>query len=69
MPEGVTNEPAWVGTCCKIRARAIDLLSGRLDVFVAALDLRELATWGRFDCDPDLQQFEPMLAETGALPI
>jgi hypothetical protein len=35
-PDWVTNEPQWITHCCQIRARAEDLVAGRLGVIEGA---------------------------------
>jgi hypothetical protein len=67
-PEGIHNEPLWIKHCTKIRARALDLIEGSLDLFSAARALHSLAILTRAKSDPDLLIFERIDAEIGSLP-
>jgi hypothetical protein len=67
-PEGIHNEPLWIKHCVKIRARALDLIEGRLDLFSAARALRVLARWTHAESDPDLRIFDRIDDEAGSLP-
>jgi hypothetical protein len=69
MPPGITNEPSWVKNCCKIRARARDLLERRLDLFAAAIEIDRLAHWTRLEEDADIQIFRKILGQSLRLPI
>jgi len=43
MPEGVKNEASWISSCCRISARARDLLEGRLGLFETSSAMNRLA--------------------------
>ncbi len=47
QPGWVTNEPQWIKHCGQIRARAEDLVAGRLGVIEAARALLPLIFWTR----------------------
>jgi hypothetical protein len=68
-PEWVTNEPQWIKYCCQIRARAEDLVAGRLAVIEAARALARLIFWTRGQADPDLAVFTRIDEENAFLPV
>jgi hypothetical protein len=68
IPEGIKNERKWVGQCCKIVARARDLLEGRLGVFEAAQVLPGLAFVTRLSKDSDILVFVAINSESVGLP-
>jgi C4-dicarboxylate-specific signal transduction histidine kinase len=57
-----------VNQCCKIRARALDFIEGRTDMFAAASEIRRLAFWARLQGDPDVRTIEGLLSEATHLP-
>jgi hypothetical protein len=68
-PPGIHNEPLWIKNCTKIRARAIDFMEGRLDIFAAARMFNLFATWTRAEDDPDLSIFRRIDNDIGSLPV
>jgi hypothetical protein len=68
-PDHVQNVAQWQNYCRKIRARAIDLLEGRLGVIEAARELSKLAYWTDLRSDDDLATFVAIDSETDALPV
>jgi hypothetical protein len=68
-PEWITNEPQWIKHCCQIRARAEDLVAGRLGVIEAARALLPLIFWTRSQDDPDLAVFTRIDDESTVLPV
>jgi hypothetical protein len=56
-PEWETNESQWISRCCQIRARAEDLVEGRIGAIEAARVLLPLIFWTRGQDDPDLAVF------------
>ena len=69
IPPGITNEALWRKHCRKIRARAQDLLEGRIGVIEAARALVPLATQTRAENTPALQVFHVIDGETCFLPV
>jgi len=68
QPGWVTNEPQWIKHCGQIRARAEDLVAGRLGVIEAARALLPLIFWTRAQDDPDLAVFTRIDDESAVLP-
>jgi hypothetical protein len=56
-PETLRNEPKWIKDCTKIRARALELIDGKISLIDAALALHKLAIWTHAQSDPDLSLF------------
>ena len=52
-----------------IRARALDLVEGRLSVIESARVLSKLTYWSGLDTDPDLVTFVAIDSETDTLPV
>lgn len=52
-----------------IRARALDLIEGRLSVIESARVISKLAYWSGLKNDPDLTTFVAMDSETDTLPV
>jgi hypothetical protein len=69
QPEWVTNEPQWIKHCGQIRARAEDLVAGRLGLIEAARALLPLIFWTRAQDDPDLAVFTRIDDESAVLPV
>ena len=67
-PDGITNEPHWIRMCCRIRARAEDIVAGRVDILTAAGLLSNLATWTRLKSDPDVALFQRIWGDSGSIP-
>jgi hypothetical protein len=68
-PDHVQNIAQWQRFCRKIRARAVDLLEGRLGVIEAARELSRLAHWTDLRSDDDLTTFMVIDSETDTLPV
>jgi hypothetical protein len=68
-PAGVHNEALWIKHCTKIRARALDFIKGRIDIFTAASALQLLAMQTRAEDDDDLLTFRQIYSDMGSLPI
>jgi hypothetical protein len=68
-PIGITNEPKWIRHCCKIHARAKDLLNGNTNLIEASIALVPLMIWTRAESDPDLKVFRLLRDEFIGLPI
>jgi len=68
-PVWATNEQQWTTHCRKVRARARDLLEGRLGVIASAREFVRLAHWVRADEDPDFTTFIGIDSESDHLPI
>jgi hypothetical protein len=68
-PDWVTNEPQWITHCCQIRARAEDMVAGRLGVIQAATAPVPLIFWTRAKDDPDLAVFARIDEESTVLPV
>lgn len=69
-PEGITNEASWIRSCCRLSARAHDLLEGRLELFAAAESIQRLAIATRAPSDDqDLQVFATIYKELSHLPV
>lgn len=69
IPIGITHEELWREHCREIRARASDLLEGRLGVIETARALLPLAAWTKVDREPEFQLFSAIASESDALPI
>jgi hypothetical protein len=69
IPTGIRNEELWRKHCRKIRARASDLLEGRLGVIETARAMLPLARWTKVDGEPDFQLFRAIASETDNLPV
>jgi hypothetical protein len=67
-PDSIKNEAQWIVQCTKIRARALDLLEGRLGLFQAAQELNKLASWTHAREDSDLRVFSLLFYEYCGLP-
>lgn len=67
-PDTIKNEALWIVQCTKIRARALDLLEGRLGMFEAASALSKLAALTHAREDRDLAQFGLIYGEFLGLP-
>ena len=68
-PETLRNEPKWIKDCTKIRARALELIDGKISLIDAALALHKLAIWTHALSDPDLSLFNRVLDDLLGLPI
>ena len=68
-PATIRNEPKWIKDCTKIRARALELLDGRISLIDAALALQKLAVWTHAQSHPDLSLFNRLLGDLLGLPI
>jgi hypothetical protein len=69
IPPGVRNEEFWRKHCRKIRARALDLLEGRLGVIEAARVMLPLAYWTKVQNEPEFLLFRAIASETNDLPV
>lgn len=69
IPPGITNEALWRKHCRQIRARAQDLLDGRLGVIETARALVPLASWTRSEDTPEFQIFRAIDGETCFFPL
>jgi hypothetical protein len=64
------NEASWIRSCCRISARARDLLEGRLALFEAADAIQRLAKTTRApDNDRALLVFATIYRELSRLPV
>jgi hypothetical protein len=68
-PAAIRNESKWIKDCTKIRARALELLDGKISLIDASLALRKLAIWTHAQSDPDLLLFDHILGDLSELPI
>ena len=68
-PATLRNELKWIKDCTKIRARAVDLIEGKISLIDAALALQKLAAWTHAQSDPDLLVFNRVLGDLLGLPI
>ena len=68
-PPHIRNVPQWEEHCRMIRARALDLIEGRLSVIESARVLSKLTYWSELNNDPDLTTFVAIDSETDALPV
>ncbi|RQV22991.1 hypothetical protein DF039_10150 [Burkholderia cenocepacia] len=69
IPPGITNEALWRKNCRKIRARALDLLEGRLGVIETARAMLPLASWTKVEGEPEFLLFRAIASETDDLPV
>ena len=69
IPPGIKNEDLWRKHCRKIRARASDLLEGRLGLIETARAMLPLARWTKVDGEPEFQLFRAIASETDDLPV
>jgi hypothetical protein len=67
-PDSNRNEAKWIVDCTKIRARACDLIEGRISLFEASEQLNMLATMVHVKDDPDLSIFKLILGEFVGIP-
>jgi hypothetical protein len=65
----IKNEPKWIKDCTKIRARASELVDGKISLIEAALALEKLAIWTHAQSDPDLSLFKRIIDDLSGLPI
>jgi hypothetical protein len=68
-PESIENEPKWITDCAKIRAKALDLIEGRISLIEAAVALQKLAIWTQAQADADLVVFNRVNDDLLGLPI
>jgi hypothetical protein len=68
-PDTIRNEPKWIADCTKIRARACDLIEGRISLFVASQELNKLAIWTHAKDDADLSIFKIVYGEFVGIPV
>ena len=68
-PPSIKNEPKWIKDCTKIRARASELVDGKISLIEAALALEKLAIWTHAQSDPDLSLFKRIIDDLSGLPI
>lgn len=68
-PANILNVPQWEEHCRMIRARALDLIEGRLSVIESARILSKLAYWTQLNDDSDLTTFVVIESETDTLPV
>jgi hypothetical protein len=68
-PETIRNEPEWIKDCTEIRARALELVDGKINLIDAALALNELAIWTHAQSDPDLSLFSRISGDLMEFPI
>jgi hypothetical protein len=68
-PQSIRNEPKWIKDCTKIRARALDLLEGRMNLIEAAVALQRLANETHAPSDPDLILFRRVNENLMGLPV
>lgn len=69
IPLGVGNEELWHKHCRQIRARALDLLEGRLGVIETARAMPPLAYWTKVQSEPEFLLFRAIASETDDLPV
>jgi hypothetical protein len=67
-PDSIRNEAKWIVDCAKIRARARDLIEGRISLFEASEKLSMLAMRVHAKDDPDLWIFRLILGEFVGIP-
>lgn len=68
-PATVRNESNGIKDCTKIRARAFELIDGKISLIDASLALQKLAIWTHAQSDPDLLVFHHVLGDLLGLPI
>ncbi|MEM5317591.1 hypothetical protein [Paraburkholderia sp. JHI869] len=69
IPPGVRNADLWRKHCRRIRARALDLLEGRLGVIETARLMLPLAYWTKVQNEPEFLLFRAIASETDDLPV
>jgi hypothetical protein len=69
IPQEIKNEQLWRKRCRKIRARASDLLEGRLGIIEAARELLPLASQTKVEDEPEFRVFLEIDLATRFLPI
>jgi hypothetical protein len=69
IPAGITNEALWRKNCRKIRARALDLLEGRLGVIETARAMLPLSYWTKVEGEPEFLLFRAVASDTDDLPL
>ena len=69
IPPGVRNDALWRKHCRMIRARALDLLEGRLGVIETARVMVPLAYWTKVQNEPEFLLFRAIASETDDLPV
>jgi hypothetical protein len=69
IPDRILNEAQWVKHCCQIRARAIELLEGKIQLWDAVVALGNLARWTCAKDDPDLKVFQNIRDAMIGLPV
>lgn len=69
IPAGITNEALWRKNCRKIRARALDLLEGRLGVIETARAMLPLAYWAKVEGESEFLLFRAVASDTDDLPV
>lgn len=69
VPEGIRNEAQWVKSCCRVCARARELVGGKLSLFAAAQALQRLQFETRAKDDEDFLIFRKIWSELGHLPV
>ena len=69
VPVGIRNEAQWVKSCCRVCARARELVGGQLGLFVAADALQRLQFQTRAKGNEDFQIFRKIWSELGHLPV
>jgi hypothetical protein len=68
-PGTLRNEAKWIKDCTKIRARALELVNGKISLIDAAFALHKYAIWTHAESDPDLSLFNRILDDLLGLPI
>jgi len=68
-PKNIRNEPKWIKDCTKIRARALELIEGRLSLIDAAVALQTLTIATHAQSDPDLLLFMRVNENLMGLPV
>jgi hypothetical protein len=68
-PQTIRNEPKWIKDCTKIRARALELVEGRISLIDAAVALQTLAFATLAQSDPDLALFMRVNENLMGLPV
>jgi len=68
-PETIRNESKWIKDCTRIRARALELVDGKINLIDAAFALQKVAIWTQAQSDPDLSLFSRITDDLLGLPI
>jgi hypothetical protein len=68
-PQKIRNEAKWIKDCTKIRARALELVEGRISLIDAAVALQTLAFATHAQSDPDLALFMRVNENLMGLPV